>query len=79
MRIERIEIEGRPGHGATIRAADGQICAELARTRATRTCSADDPEAVRRLAHTLHRSLEGYEGTAGDVAAYLVILQHFAD
>jgi len=79
MRIRNIEIEARPGHTATIRKADGLICADLGRTGTTRTCDAGDPEALRKFARGLHRSLEGYDGTCGDVAAYEVILQHFAD
>ncbi len=98
MRIEHIEVEGRPGHRATIRKADlsacdaqagGLICADLARTDTTRTCDlpaalqrrhgAGDPETIRRFARDLHHSLEGFEGTCGDVAACEVILQHFAD
>lgn len=89
MRLERIEVEGRPGHRATIRKADGLICADLARTDTTRTCDlpaalqrrhgAGDPETIRRFARGLHHSLEGFKGTCGDVAAYLMVLQHFAD
>jgi len=79
MRIERIEVEGRPGHRAVLRKDEGLICADLTRTGTTRTCDAGDPEAIRKFARGLHRSLEGFEGSCGDVAAYEVILQHFAD
>ena len=79
MRIGRLEIEGRPSHTATIRKADGLICADLGRTGTTRTCDAGDAEAIRKFARDLHRSLEGFDGTCGDVAEYEVILQHFAD
>ena len=85
MRARRSEIEGRPGHTAVLRGAEGrgvlsgQICADLARTGTTRTCDPGDPEAIRKFARGLHRSLEGFEGTCGDVAEYEVILQHFAD
>ena len=79
MKTTRIEVEGRPGHKATLRKADGLICADLGRTGTTRTCDAGDPEAIRKFARSLHRSLEGFEGSCGDVAEYEVILQHFAD
>ncbi len=79
MRIERIEVEGRPGHTAAIGKAAGLIIVDLGRTGTSRTCDAGDPEAIREFARGLHRSLEGFEGSCGDVAAYELILQHFAD
>ena len=39
----------------------------------------DDPEAVRKMARGLQRSLDGFEGSQGDVADYFRILEPFMD
>jgi hypothetical protein len=85
MKTTRIEIEGRAGHYATVsRKGDG-------RTIDIEVLTPDRPDgfifranptidASQRLAAAwLHKALEGYEGTAGDILEYLRLIQTFAD
>jgi hypothetical protein len=85
MRTTRIEIEGRAGHYATVSRKGG------ARTIDIEVLTPDRPDGFvlranptldasqRYAAAWLHKQLEGYEGTAGDVLEYLRLIQTFAD
>jgi len=85
MKTTRIDIEGRAGHHATVSRKDG------GRTIDIEVLTPDRPDGFvfranptldasqRYAAARLHKALEGYEGTAGDVADYLRVIQTFAD
>jgi hypothetical protein len=85
MKVTRIDIEGRAGRYVTVSRKDG--CRTIDITMLTPTwpdgttvkADATNEESQRYMAAWLHKALEGYEGTAGDIADYLRVIQTFAD
>lgn len=77
MRIVKVEIEGRPGQRATIFRGDtGEVVVNTRHASRVHISGRDD---LRGSARQLHRSLEGYDGTPGDVASYQHVIELLAD
>ncbi len=78
MKVTRIELEGRPGRTALLRPdlagvyATVEIYAPAGVELFVTTAHAED---LRSTAALLHRRLEGFEGSAGDLAEYLAALE----
>jgi hypothetical protein len=89
MRTTRIDIEGRAGHYATISRKRGTRVIEIVVLTPDRpgpmgageTFNADatNEDGRQYAAALLQKRLDGYQGTAGDVADYLRAIQNFAD
>lgn len=81
MRTTKIEIEGPEGR-ATVGREGKLIHIHVYRDpRAADAwvCHARDPEDQEDAARRLHRALEGYDGTRGDLMEYLRVIRTFAD
>jgi hypothetical protein len=89
MRITRIEIEGRKGRYATITRQRGKANIEVTvlvpehpdgMLMQVAARGDETGEKVRRaFAGYLHRQLEEYEGTNGDIETYYQVIERFAD
>ena len=83
MKITRIDLTGEAGSFAVVtRRSDSQrIDVEVLTPRGNRTDSAmaRDYYAQQQLARRIQSALDGYEGTEGDIAEYLRVVQMFAD
>jgi len=89
MRTTRIDIEGRRGRYATVSRREGARVIEIAVLTPGRhgpvgdgeTLSADaaNEDSQRYAAALLQKRLDGYEGTSGDIADYLRVIQALAD
>jgi len=89
MRTTRIDIEGRRGRYATVSRREGARVIEITVLTPDRpgplgggeTFNADptNEDSQRYTAALLQKRLDGYQGTAGDVADYLRVIQAFAD
>ena len=85
MRTTRIDIEGRPGHYATVSRKQGARNIDITMLTpdqpdgVTIHADARDAGSVRYAAAWVQKRLDGHEGTAGDVADYLRVVQAFAD
>jgi len=89
MRTTRIDIEGRRGRYATVSRREGARVIEIVVLTPDRpgplgggeTFNADatNEDSQRYAAALLQKRLDGYQGTAGDVADYLRVIQNFAD
>lgn len=85
MRTTRIDLEGHPGHYATITRKRGSDLIEVTiLTPAmpegrTHHVQADCEEDLWSMAECLQEQLDGVRGTNGDIYAYLCELQRFAD
>ena len=79
MRTTRIDVEGEAGQ-ATITKTQGTIEIEITKRGKTTylTAPADDPARMAMAARTTQMHCDGYDGSAGDVADYRRILNHFA-
>jgi hypothetical protein len=80
MKVTRIEIEGRKGKAIITRPADEMIIQAVVGRKATvwRFYSRIHEDQVA-MARRLQQTLDGYRGTAGDVADYLRVIQMLAD
>jgi len=89
MRTTRIDIEGRRGRYATVSRREGARVIEITVLAPDRpgplgdgeTFQADatNEDSQRYAAALLQKRLDGYQGTAGDVADYLRVIQALAD
>ena len=84
MKTTQMTVEGVAGKATILRSDTGEIVINVTRVRGGRredswVLSSRDAEAQERVATRLQRTLDGYHGTAGDVAEYLRAIQHFAD
>jgi hypothetical protein len=85
MRTTRIDLTGRPGCFATVsrkagsRTIDIEVLTPDCPDGAVIKADPMNEASQRYAAGWLHRQLEGYEGTAGDVLEYLRMIQTFAD
>jgi hypothetical protein len=84
MKTTRMTVEGPAGKATLFRSETGEIVINVTRTSGhpredSWVVSSRDGETQERFAARLQRTLDGYEGTAGDVADYLRAIQTFAD
>jgi hypothetical protein len=83
MRTTRIEVEGKPGHTATITRAPGSehITVELRTPTLARThhVIAADREDRWSMAEAMQAILDGRPGAGGDIREYAAVLEPFAD
>ena len=89
MRTTRIDIEGRRGRYATVSRREGARAIEVTILAPdqpgplgdgeTFQADATNEDSQRYAAALLQKRLDGYAGTAGDVADYLRVIQTFAD
>ncbi|MBM4019980.1 MAG: hypothetical protein FJ288_16935 [Planctomycetes bacterium] len=89
MRTTRIDIEGRRGRYATVSRREGARVIEITVLVPDRpgplgdgeTFNADatNEDSQRYAAALLQKRLDGCEGTSGDIADYLRVIQAFAD
>ena len=83
MRITKIELEGRPGHTATLtRPEHGDHIEVTYATPAggrTHLVVAGDAEDRWSMAQILQHALEGFRGAGGDIREYARALELLAD
>jgi predicted metal-dependent peptidase len=80
MKTTRIEIEGAKGKAAIRRETDEVVIeATVGRKTTTWRFFSRIHEDQVAMARRLQQRLDGYRGTAGDVADYLRAIQNFAD
>jgi len=78
MRIEEITIAGAEGRATLCREGADIVVASL-RIHEVMRCSARDLGMQGTIARTLQSALDGFEGTAGDVADYARIIEMLSD
>ena len=85
MRTTRIEIEGRPGHYATVSRKQGARNIDITMLTpdepdgVTIHADARDAGSIRYAAAWVQKRLDGHQGTAGDIEDYVRVVQTFAD
>ena len=85
MKTTRIEVEGRAEHYATISRKRGARNIDITMLTpdqpdgVTIHADARDAESIRYAAAWVQKRLDGHQGTAGDVADYLRVIQMLED